>query len=54
MFTSVDKAIVALVMAVVFLVNNFTGWHVGFTPEIVNGFVGVLTPILVYFWPNRA
>jgi hypothetical protein len=54
MFTSVDKAIVGLVMGILFLLNNFTSYHVGFSEEVVNGFVGFLTPILVYFWPNKA
>ena len=54
MFTSLDKALAALIMAVVFLINNFTEFHFAVTPEVVNGIVGVLTPLAVYFIPNKA
>lgn len=53
MFTSVDKAIAALVMATVFLVNNFTGWHLGLDEDTVNAIAGVLTPLMVWLVPNR-
>ena len=54
MFTTMDKAIAALVMASVFLINNFTGWHLGLSEETVNAIAGVLTPLLVWLVPNRA
>lgn len=53
MFTTVDKAIAALVMATIFLVNNFTGWQLGLDEETVNAIAGVLTPIVVWLVPNR-
>jgi hypothetical protein len=55
MFTSIDKALVALVMAVLFLLNYFLG--VNFPPnvqDIVTVAISVLTPILVHQIPNRS
>lgn len=55
MFTSVDKAIVALIMAICFLLN--TWFHVsipGFiTADNITQLLAVLTPIVVYWWPNK-
>ncbi len=53
MFTSIDKAIVGLIMAAVFLINNFTGWHFALSEDVVNGIAGVLTPFLIWLTPNR-
>jgi hypothetical protein len=53
MFTTVDKAVVALIMAAIFLVNNFTGWHLGLSEDTVNAVAGVLAPLLVWLVPNR-
>jgi hypothetical protein len=53
MFTTVDKAIVGLVMAVVFLVNNFTDFNFALGEDTVNAIAAVLTPLLVYIVPNR-
>ena len=53
MITSLDKAIVALIMGVVFLINNFTSFHFAVSAEVVNGIAAALTPILVYFVPNK-
>lgn len=54
MFTTIDKAIAALVMAMIFLINSFTGWHLGISEDTVNAVAGVLTPLLVWLVPNRA
>ena len=54
MFTQIDKALVAIIMAVLFLLNTFTGWDLGITEGTVNAIIGVLTPILVYFVPNAS
>jgi hypothetical protein len=54
MFTSIDKAIAALIMAVVFLVNNLTSFHFALDEATVNGIAGVITPILVWLIPNKA
>jgi hypothetical protein len=56
MFTSYDKALAALVMAAVFLLNNLFGLDIG-GPEFeawVNKAVAALTPILVFAVPNRS
>ena len=53
MFTSFDKALVALVMGIVFMINNFTGFHFAVDEGTINGVAGVLTPLLTYFWPNK-
>jgi len=51
MYTTFDKAIVGLIMGGVALANLF-GLHFGLSESMVNGIVGVLTPILVYLVPN--
>lgn len=53
MFSSLDKALVALFMAVMYLLSNYFGINFGFTEVQVAGFVTFLTPILVYFIPNK-
>ncbi len=54
MFTSVDKALVALVMAVLFMLNDFFGINVPFlSQDTVTTAISLLTPILVYFVPNK-
>lgn len=53
MITSIDKALVALIMGVVFLVNNFTGFHFGIDEATANAIAGGLTPILVWLTPNK-
>ena len=54
MFTTVDKALVALIMSVIFLVNNFTSFSIGLEVATVNTAVAFLAPILAYFVPNKA
>lgn len=53
MFTSIDKALVALIMSVLMLLNYFTGLTVGVTEEVVTAVVGGLLPILVWIVPNK-
>ena len=54
MFTSIDKALVALIMSVIFLLNFFFGFNLGFvTQETVATVVSLLTPILVWATPNK-
>lgn len=53
MFTSMDKALVALVMGGLFLLTQFTGINLGIGEDVVTGIVGVLTPLLVYLIPNK-
>lgn len=53
MFTSFDKALVAIVMGFLYILNSFGGIDLGFTEEQVAAVIGVLTPIIVYLWPNK-
>lgn len=54
MFTSVDKALIALIMAVIYLIHNFTGFTVPFLDQAtVTTIIGLLMPILVYVIPNK-
>jgi len=53
MFTSIDKAIVAFIMAGMFLASEFAGVSLGFTEAQVQSVVAILTPVLVWLIPNR-
>lgn len=49
-----SKAIVAVIMAVLILIEQLTGFHFpGVNEEWITVLLAVLTPILVYFVPNR-
>jgi hypothetical protein len=54
MFTSLDKALIAGLMAILSIVNLIWGYDFfgGSTEQIVGVIVSVLTPLLVYFTPN--
>lgn len=54
MFTSMDKALIAMVMGVLYILNSVAGINLGFTEMQVATVIGILTPILVYFIPNKA
>lgn len=56
MFTSMDKALVALVIAVLSIINLVWGIDLfgARSEETVGIIISVLMPILVYFIPNRA
>lgn len=54
MFTSIDKALVSLVMAVIYLLNEFFGIQLNIPADTVSVIVPVLTPLLVYLVPNKA
>ena len=54
MITTFDKALVAIVMGVLFILNSVFGVSFGFTEAQVGGVIGILTPILVYLIPNAA
>lgn len=53
MFTTMDKALVAFVMAVAFFINHFTTFHFALDEGTVNTIVAAITPILVYLIPNK-
>jgi uncharacterized membrane protein YhfC len=48
-----NKAIVALVMALIGIANTFFGQNITTSPETVNTVVALLTPLLVYIVPNK-
>lgn len=48
-----NKAIVALVMAVVALYNVFVGFPINVDEATLSAIVAVITPVLVYLIPNR-
>lgn len=55
MFTSIDKALIAAVLAILSIVNllwgiDLFGQH---TEEVVGTVIAVLIPILVWAFPNR-
>ena len=54
MFTSFDKALVALVMALVYIANNFLGLNFVLAEDTVNTIVSLVTPVLVWLVPNKA
>lgn len=54
MFTSIDKALVAMVMGVLYILNTFFGLNVGWiSQETVTTIIGLLTPVLVWAIPNK-
>ena len=53
MFTTVDKALVGLIGAALFLVNHFTSFHFGVEESTLTAIVGVVTPVLTYLIPNK-
>jgi len=54
MFTSIDKALVAMVMGVLFIIQSYTGINLGWiTAEQVSTIIGLLTPVLVWAIPNK-
>ena len=48
-----NKAWVALIMAIIIVVEDVTGWGSGITEEWVIATLAILTPILVWLVPNR-
>jgi len=53
MITSVDKFLVALIGSVIFFLQNVIGMNLIIPPDLINGLVMVLTPVIVYFMPNK-
>lgn len=54
MFTSIDKALVALIMGAIYIGNTFLGLNIGLSEATVTTIIGALTPILVWLVPNKA
>ncbi len=54
MFTSVDKAIIALVTPLFVLAGTYVpSLKAILTPELANALTLILTPLLVYVTPNK-
>lgn len=54
MFTSIDKALVAAIMGILFIVQTFTGFNLSWiSADTVTTVIGLLTPILVWAVPNK-
>jgi hypothetical protein len=54
MFSSIDKAIVAAVMGILFIIQTYTGFSLSWiSQETVATIVGLLTPVLVWATPNK-
>lgn len=54
MFTSIDKALVALIMGVLFIIQTYTGFSTAWiSAETVATLVGLITPVLVWAIPNK-
>jgi hypothetical protein len=54
MFTAMDKALVAMVMGLLFILQTYTGFNLSWiTAEQVSTIIGLLTPLLVYWVPNK-
>ena len=53
MFTSIDKALTAVVMAALYLLNTFGGIDIGLSEETVSAIFAALTPLLVWLVPNK-
>ena len=54
MFTSIDKALVAAIMGILFIVQTYTGVRFAWaTPDTIATIIGLVTPVLVWAIPNR-
>lgn len=54
MFSSFDKALVALVMGAFYIMNNTFGISFGMDEQTLSAVIAALTPILVWLIPNKA
>ena len=54
MFTSIDKALVAMVMGILFIVQTYFGLNTSWiSQETVATIIGLITPVLVWAIPNK-
>jgi hypothetical protein len=54
MFTSIDKALVAAIMGILFIVQTFSGINFSWlSHDTVSTVIGLLTPVLVWAVPNK-
>lgn len=55
MFTSIDKALVAAVMGVLFIIQTYTGFSFAWlNQDTVATIIGLITPVLVWAIPNKS
>lgn len=55
MFTTIDKALVAMVMGILFIIQTYVGINVSWiSQETVATIIGLITPVLVWAIPNKA
>lgn len=53
MVTSIDKALVAVIMGVLYLLNTFAGIDLGVSEATINAIIAAVTPLLVWIVPNK-
>lgn len=53
MITVLDKALVAILPALLLWLNQKFGYHFDTTPETMTVLAGAISSILVYFVPNK-
>ncbi len=54
MFTSIDKALVAAIMGILFIVQTYTGFSMALaTPGTIATIIGLITPVLVRAIPSK-
>lgn len=54
MFTSIDKALVAAIMGILFIVQTYAGLNLTWiSQEAVASIIGLVTPVLVWAIPNK-
>lgn len=58
MFTSADKALTALLGAVIYFLQSWfkvdLGWLLAIlTPDVIQNLIPILTPLFVYLVPNK-
>lgn len=55
MFTTLDKALVAMVMGLLFILQTYTGLSTSWiSQETVATIIGLITPVLVWAIPNKS
>ena len=54
MFTSLDKALVAAIMGILFIVQTYTGLQLPWaTPDTIATIIRLVTPVLVWAITNK-
>lgn len=53
MFTSMDKAISAFIMSVLYMLNSVFGFVLPWDEETISALVVAIIPVIVYFMPEK-